>query len=188
MTVDLKALESLKSFDWKSLRKYANPQAADDLNRFLENLPRHAGKTALMAGGIAWAFALAIGLLAAIQMKDLTKLRAELADVKALQPMVPKLKNVPVSPAEVKTFAATLSHIYSDLDIKASGSAIQISSKSTSNFGEWREAVGHVQNGGSGWRISIDKMCVGRECGKKAGGNQLDIVLKINKVSVDKPN
>ncbi|HTK84346.1 MAG TPA: hypothetical protein VL625_04605 [Patescibacteria group bacterium] len=184
--MDLKALESLKSFDWKSLRKYASPQAADDLNRFLENLPKYAGKTALMAGGIAWAFALTIGLFAFIEMKDLTKLRADLADVKALQPVVPKLKAIPVSPSDVKAFAATLAHIYSDVEIKSNGSEIQISSRSTSNFGEWREAVGHVQNGGSGWRISINKMCVGREC--KAGGNQLDIVLKISKVSVDKPD
>jgi hypothetical protein len=187
MTVDLKALGSLKSFDWKSLRKYANPQAADDLNRFLENLPRHAGKTALVAAGIAWAFALAICLFTFVEMKDLTKLRAELADVKALEPVVPKLKEIPVSPDEIKNFAATLSHIYAGIDIKASNSSIQISSRSTADFGEWREAVGHVQNGGSGWRISIENMCVGRECPKRAGGNQLDIVLKISKVSVDKP-
>jgi hypothetical protein len=176
-------LNSLKSFNWRSLQKYASPQAADDLNRFLEKLPQHAGQTALLAAGIAWVAAAAIGLYTTIEIRDLTQMRAKLAETKALQPAVPKIKDVPVDPANLKSFAETLSQIYTGLTIKQQGPAIYIASKSTANFAEFREAVGHVQNGGSGWRVSVDKLCVGREC----KGDQLGALLKISKVSIDKP-
>jgi hypothetical protein len=42
-----------------------------------------------------------------------------------------------------------------------------------------------MQNGGSGWRVSLDKMCVGRECGDK---DKLGVSLKVNKVSVENPS
>ncbi len=173
-----------KSFDFRSLQKYMNPNAANDLNDFLEKLPQTAGQTALIAAGIAWIGAAALGLYTAVQVQNMIELRAELKETQALKPLVPTLTDVPVRKQEVDAFTVALTAAYPNLDIKQQGASIQISAKSTSMFGVWREAIGHVQNGGSGWRVSVDKLCVGREC----SSNQLGVLLKINKVSVNKPN
>jgi hypothetical protein len=176
-------IASFKSIKWRSLQRYASPQSFDDLNRFLEKLPRNTGNSPLLAAGTAWLVAACIGLFTYIQIKDLTGMRAKLAETKALQPVVPKIKDKPGDAQDIKNFAATLAQTYPGLSIKPSGAAIQITAKTTASFAQFREAVGHVQNGGSGWRVSVDRLCVGRECKL----DQLGAVLKITKVSIDKP-
>lgn len=172
-----------KSFDWRSLQKYLQPQAANDLNAFLERLPQTAGNQILIMAGVAWSAAALLGLYTFIQTQKLIDLRTGLKDAKAVQPIVPKIKDVPVSQEEVTKYAKELSEIYRGLNIKSQGSSIQITATDTARFAEFREAIGHVQNGGSGWRVSVDRLCVGRECDK----DKLAVLLKINKVSVDKP-
>lgn len=174
----------LKSFDFRSIQKYLSPKAADDLNIFLEKMPQHAGQTALIAAGIAWAAAATLGLYTTVQIKSLTEMREKLKETKALQPIVPRISDVPVQANEVKDFADTLTEIYPGLTIKQQGPSIQITATTTANFAQFREAVGHVQNGGSGWRVKVEKLCVGRECPR----DKLAVLLKINKVSVDKPS
>ncbi len=174
----------MKSFDWRVLQRYLTPQASDDLNHFLEKLPQNAGQTVLIAAGAAWVLAAAMGLYTTVQLQNMTELRAELKETQALQPVVPKIKDVPVNPKEVEAFAKVLEKNYPNLSIDQKGAAIFISAKSTAHFGQFREAVGHVQNGGTGWRVSVERLCVGRECDK----NKLGALLKINKVSVDKPS
>ncbi len=173
----------LKSFDWRSLQKYLNPSAANDLNDFLERLPQTAGQTVLIAAGVAWMAASGLGLYTAVNVKALIELRAELKETQALKPLVPTLRNVPVSKKAVSAFSVGLKKTYPNLAIKQQGPSIQITAKTTGMFGPWREAIGHVQNGGTGWRVSVDKLCVGREC----KGQALGVLLKINKVSVDIP-
>ena len=172
-----------KSFDWRSLQKYLQPQAANDLNAFLERMPQHAGNQILIAAAIVWTAAAAVGLYTFVQTKQMIELRAKLKDTAALQPLVPKITDVAVKPDEVTKFAKELSEIYRGLSVKSQGSTIQISATDTARFAEFREAIGHVQNGGSGWRVSVERLCVGRECDRE----KLAALLKINKVSVDKP-
>ena len=173
----------LKSFDWRSLQKYLQPQAANDLNAFLEKLPHTVGNQVLIAGGIAWAMAGVLGLYTFVQTQQMIELRAKLKDTAALVPVVPKITDVAVSAAEVDKFAKEMAEIYRGLSIKSSGSSIQISATDTARFAEFREAIGHVQNGGSGWRVSVERLCVGRECDRE----KLAALLKINKVSVVSP-
>jgi hypothetical protein len=176
---------NLKKIDWHSLKKIADPKSAGDLNVFLEQLPKNAGQTALIAAGIAWAIAGALGLYTSIQARQLTEYRAELAKAEALQPIVPVIKDVPIDPKEVSAFIEKVSKSYDGLYLAANESTIIISSSQTANFAKFREAIGHMQNGGSGWRVSLDKMCVGRECGDK---DKLGVSLKVNKVSVENPS
>ena len=176
---------NLKSFDWKSLQKYFSSQSADDLNRFLEKMPQNAGQTILIAAGIAWAMAGALGLYTAIQTQQLTELRAKLMATEALKPSVPKIKNIAIPKAEVEKFVENAKKSYRGIDIKSKGSTIVITANSTLNFAEFREAIGHVQNGGQGWRVSLENLCVGRECDKR---HKLAVSLKVNKVSVEKPS
>lgn len=174
----------LKSFDWRSLKRFASPQAAGDLNVFLESLPQNAGQTALAAAGIAWACGAAIGLFATVQSQKMTEMREQLRDVSALRPAVPKIQDVPVDQASLKNFSDTLSATYPGLTIRQQGAAIFITSSNTANFGQFREAIGHVQNGGQGWRVNVEKLCVGRECSQS---DKLAALLRINKVTVEKP-
>lgn len=174
----------LKNFDWRSLQKYMDPKSSGDLNAFLEKLPQNAGQTVLVAAGIAWAMAGAMGLYASIQARQLTELRAELVKAEALTPIVPKISDVPIDPKEVENFVKKVTKAYEGLNISSNQSTIIITSGQTSNFAKFREAIGHMQNGGSGWRVSLDKLCVGRECGET---DKLGISLKVNKVSVENP-
>ncbi|NCC21538.1 MAG: hypothetical protein EOM26_03640 [Alphaproteobacteria bacterium] len=170
----------LKNFDWRTLRKIVDPNAANDLNAFLEKLPHHAGQTALIAAGIAWASAGALGLFTAVQLQSLIELRSELQNAKAVNPPVPKIRNVPVDKNAVESFVQGAREIYRGVDIKASGPTIAITAQNTASFPEFREAIGHVQNGGQGWRVNVDKLCVGREC----SNYQLGASLKISRIDV----
>lgn len=178
---DMKALQAkIKNFDWRSLQKFTNAQAADDLNAFLEKLPQNAGQTMLMIAGVVWCAAGAAGLFTAVQLQKVTELRSELADAEALTPMVPHIAKSPVGSQAVNEFAESAKELYKGLEIKSSGANISITAKTTNAFGQFREAVGHVQNGGAGWRVDIEALCVGREC----QNNPISANLKINTVSV----
>ena len=176
---------SLKSFDWKSLKKYTNAQSADDLNRFLEKLPHNVGQNVLIAAAIVWGLAAAAGLYTAVQTQGMIKMRAELKQVEALQPVVPTIKNIAIPKAEVDKFIENAKKSYRGINLQVNGSTILITANSTANFTEFREAIGHVQNGGDGWRVSLDKLCVGRECDQRF---KLAVSLKVNKVSVENPS
>lgn len=176
-------INALKRFDWRSLKKYASPKAAEDLNAFLEKLPQNTNQTLLIIAGIAWAAAGGMGLYTTVQIQKLTTLRAELQEASALQPVVPVIADVAVSAEDIKAFVDKTKEIYKGLSITSNGSTIVVTASSTASFGEFREAIGHVQNGGSGWRVNIERLCVGRECGR----DPLTVSLKINKVSVKQP-
>lgn len=174
----------LKSFDINKLKHILSSQSSDDFNKFLEKLPHNAGHTVLIAAGIAWGMAAAAGLYVAVQTQALTELRATLKEIEALKPAVPKIKNVPIAQAQIDKFIDNASKSYRGISLKANKSTIIISANSTANFAEFREALGHVQNGGDQWRVSLEKLCVGRECDNRT---KLMASLKVNKVSVENP-
>ncbi|MFA5593493.1 MAG: hypothetical protein WC989_09305 [Micavibrio sp.] len=175
----------LKKLDISALKKLTDPKAAGDLNVFLEKMPQHVGQTVLIAAGIAWAMAGALGLYASVQARQLTEFRADLAKAEATQPSVPRISDVPIAPAEVEAFITKVAPSYPGLNMQVKGSSIIITSSYTGDFGKFREAIGHMQNGGSGWRVTLEKLCVGRECGDK---DKLGVSLRVNKVSVENPN
>ena len=156
---------NLKSFDWRSLQKYMDPKSSGDLNAFLEKLPQNAGQTVLIAAGIAWAMAGALGLYASIQARQLTELRAELVKAEALTPIVPKISDVPIDKKEVETFIGKVS-AYDGLNIKANGSTIVIR-PTDRQFCQVSEAIGHMQNGGFRLARDAGQIACGRECGDK---------------------
>lgn len=173
-------LGTSKKFDWRSLSRFTSPHAMDDLNVFLEKLPQNANKTLLIVAAVVWGSAAVLGLYATVKMQEFAELTVERDTAKALLPNVPKIQDSPVSSREIMSFVEELQKIYKGLEIKGNSSNIVIRSKSTAMFGQFREAVGHVQNGGSGWRVTLEKFCVGKECPQYP----LSASLKINKVSV----
>ena len=137
----------------------------------------------LIIAGIAWSVAGVLGLYTTVQIQELTEFRAQLQDAEAIRPIVPVIRDVPVSHADVRGFVDRMAKTYPTLDVSGSGAVINIKANSTAQFGKFREAIGHIQNGGTGWRVNIQNLCVGREC----QGDGLGASLKINKVSVEKP-
>lgn len=178
MKLDLK---SLSEFDWRSLNKYFSPHAANDFNKFLEAMPQTIGQKMLIIAGVVWGFAALVGLYTTVQINQLTELRATLQEADAIKPSVPKVSETPIDSSKITEFVEQIKPVYRGLDITSSGSSISITAQSTNQFGQFREAVGHVQNGGSGWRVNVEELCVGRECDRIP----LAARLKINKVSVD---
>lgn len=180
------ALAAIKStfqnFDPRSLQKLTNPQAAEDLNVFLEKLPQHAGQTMLIVAGVVWAAAGAVGLFTTVQLQALTELRVELQEAQALNPIVPTIKKKPVDAASMRRFVEGMTEVYKGLNLKVAGSGLTMNARSTNAYGQFREAIGHIQNGGAGWKIDIDELCVGREC----EGGALMAALKINTISVSR--
>lgn len=174
----------LKSLNLSAFKKLTDPKLAGDLNTYLENLPEKAGHTILIAAGIAWAVAAAAGLFTTIKLQQMTELRNTAKEASALVPVVPKISDSPISPDEVKRFAENASKAYKGLSISTNGSTLIITSNNTANYAQFREAIGHVQNGGNGWRVSLQKFCVGRECDRQF---KLAASLSVNKVSVEKP-
>lgn len=175
-------LKALKEFDWRSLNKYTSPKAMDDMNLFLEKLPQNTNKTLLVITAVIWSVAAAMGLYTTVKMQEISELTVKRDEAKALVPIVPKIQNKPVNANAVKQFVDELQEIYKGLDIKGNSSNIIIRAKSTASYGQFREAIGHVQNGGTGWRVSVEKLCVGRECKQYP----LSAMLKINSVTVEK--
>ncbi len=174
---------SSNSFDWKSLQKYFSPEAANDFSRFMDTIPVHAGKGVLIAAGIAWASVAALGLFTVMQAKQLTELRAELQTSNAVKPLVPVISIEPIANDEIVKMVAKFKTTYPTLTVSTNSGAITIRSKQTADFAQFREAIGHVVNGGKGWKVVVDSMCVGREC-KDSG---LNASLKIQKLKIDKP-
>ncbi len=173
-----------KSFDMSMLKKLTDPKLAGDMNIFLENLPDRVGHSVLIAAGIVWAAAAASGLFTTIKLQQLTELRNTVKEAAALVPVVPTISDVPIAEAEVKAFVEAAGKIYPGLTFQANGPTIIITSNTTANYGEFREAMGHVQNGGEGWRVALQKFCVGRDCDAQF---KLAASLTINKVTVEVP-
>ena len=173
-----------KSFDIRSLGKYLSGQSADDLNRFMERIPQHAGNTVLVAAGIAWAAVAALGLFSMLQTQKLTELRGQLQASESLKPIVPVITMAPASPEEVKAFSDKAKDLYPGLVVSANANILTIQSKDTSSYAQFREILGHVVGaGGSGWKVGVNSICVGRECAT----NAIEATLRIEKITIDKP-
>lgn len=170
--------------DFKKYKKYFGSHASQDLNKFLEGMPVHAGRTVLIAAGIAWGIAAGAGLFAVMTAQNLTTVRAELQETQSLKPPVPEIKYGMADTKDLERFKESAEKIYRGLSINVSRNDMMISANSTSGFPEFREAIGHLHNAGKGWVFDIRELCVGREC-KKRG--KLHATLTTQKISIEKP-
>ena len=175
-------LNMFEGFDWRSLNKFVSPKAIDNLNAFLEKLPQNTSKSLVIVVAVIWSIAALSGLYTTVKMQEFSKMSVKREEAKALLPIVPTIQNKPVAAREVATFVDELQKTYKGLEIKGNSSNIVVRARSTAHFGQFREAIGHIQNGGLGWRVDVDRICVGKECSQYP----LAASLKINKVSVEK--
>lgn len=171
-----------KKVNWQAVGNAFSPSSLDNLNSFLERLPYNTNKFVVIVIGIVWLVAALLGLYTTVKIQEVAQLRAEREEEKALSPIVPMVTETSVSEHELKAFVDELQGIYKGLEIKVSSANIIIFAKSTAMFGQFREAIGHIQNGGLGWRVSVIKLCVGKECDL----NPLYATLKVSRVAVKK--
>lgn len=170
-------------FDKVTLKRLLSPHAYKDLDTFVEQLPMRAGQGIIIAGVVAWiAAGLAITYVT-MQANHIMGLRADILKAEALKPTVPVISKIAVPAADIDLFGKKLAELYPQLTIAANEGRIEVRSAQTDKYGAFREAVGHAFNGGIGWRLATESLCVGREC-KPA---QLNGVFTVNRLRVDKP-
>lgn len=178
------ALVALKEFDWRRLQRLTDPQMMKDLDEFLDNLPQRAGKNAIIVAAVIWVIA-AIGLF--LLFNNTLSLRAiqkQLAIAEGTQIAVPQISYETVSPPILAPTLEKLRKIYPTLtfDIQSSG-AIGVNAVNTRDFPAWRSAINDLAYGSPGWKISVQKLCAGRNCKDQ----QLQASILVQDVNIHLP-
>lgn len=172
---------------WKWL---TNPKHTQDMQSFVENLPQQVGTTVLVIAGFAWGIAGLSILYGTVQSDKIAKLETELEQTNALTPPVPVVQNVSVDRESIEAFVEKASAEYEATGIKISekNGKIEINGTTGRQYGVFREAVGHIQNGGPGWRVSVDELCVGRECATGKNKAFLYGLFSVSRVNIQMPS
>jgi len=153
--------------DLNSLNKYLSPQGLADLNQFIEDMPLRAGYAACIVAGVVW-FIAGLSIVYAVTVaQNVAEIRTQLAQAEAQKPVVPSVQQTAINATEIEEFVKRINPLYRDVQISSSNNVITFRSSQGRYFGAWREAINHAYNGGQGWRLSLQSLCVGREC--KAG-------------------
>lgn len=172
-------------FDAVTLKRYLSPHAYKDLDVFLEQLPVRAGQAVIIAGVAAWVMAGLSVTYVSMQIHKIMELRADILKAESLKPTVPIIAKIPIEGTEVEVFSKKLAELYPQITVLGAGSRLEIRAPTTDKYGAFREATGHAFNGGKGWRLGIENLCVGREC--KAGG-VVSGAFNVYRLRVDKPS
>lgn len=172
---------STQTFNIADLAKYLKPEASTDLNRFMDSVPEHVGKFALIAGGIAWASAAGLGMYTMIQTQELAKLKTELNEKQASKIVVPAVKRDDVKKAPLEKFIKSIDNVYPDVTFRVNKNKVTVSAKELGAYGQFREAIGHLANAKRGWVASVESLCVGRECKV----DKLAAVITLNTIKIN---
>lgn len=174
------------AFDFKSLQKYANPQAMKDFDRFLDAMPLNVGYNALIAAGIAWVLAGAAVMFASMEASKVTSLRADLMEIESLKPPIPELEYLPISASSLSGLAKKMEKLYPGISILVGGEGkVTISGSAVSYYPQFRSAIGHFQSGGKSWHVNVNSLCVGREC--KGPSLQADLRVEAAHIAEARP-
>ena len=171
------------NIDWNALKRYTSPQAFKDFNTLLDALPLNVGYNALIAAGMAWLIAGTTVFFTATEIDKVSSLRTELAKVEALKPPVPVIQYTSVATDVLKPLEKKISETYKGVAFVDSSGGATLSATDTDYFPQFLAALGFLQNGGRNWRVSIDSMCVGRDCPT----SKLMAVLKVDTAKVVEP-
>ncbi len=176
-------MKEFGKIDWRALQRYTNPQAMKDLDQFLDALPITAGYNALIAAGIAWVLAGAAVLFTSTEVSNASQLRAEMAKVESLQPPIPVLQYLPVPKDSIERISKRVTESYKGISVVVSAGKAVVSASDTDFFPQFLAAISTIENGGKTWKVSLDKLCVGKDC----KGAKLSADLKVESVRVGEP-
>ena len=105
-------LKGMKSFDVRSMKRFADPKAMEDLNSFLEKLPANTNKSLLIIVAVIWSVAAGLGLFTTVKIQEFADLSREREESAALVPIVPQIRDMPVDARQVASFVEELQEIY----------------------------------------------------------------------------
>lgn len=143
-----------------------------------------AGQAAVIAGAVCLLFAALSVTYVVMQANNIMSLRADILKAEALKPTVPVINKAPVVDAEVAAFVKKIEGLYSQVSFAANGARVEMRASNVDKYGAFRESVGHLFNGGKGWRITVEEMCVGREC---KNNTPVFGAFTVHTLRVDKP-
>ena len=150
--------------DAATVKRLLSPHSYKNLDTFVEQMPLRAGQGAIIAGIASWVLACLAVTYVVMQANNIMTLRADILKAEALKPTVPVINKVPAADADVAEFVKKIAELYPQINFVSAANRIEMRAGSTDKYGAFREAVGHIFNGGKGWRVDVDTMCVGREC------------------------
>ena len=173
---------ALKDFNMNTFKRYTNPQAIKDLDKFLDKLPGVVGVNTLILVAITWVLAGGAILFASIESGEAAELRAKLVEVESLRPPVPTISLVPLEKTSLEAYIDKIERIdlYPVLNFSATNGSLTISG-SDSAFTAMTYAIGHIQGGGRNWHVDLDTMCIGAEC----TGGTMNVKLKMSTVRIN---
>lgn len=173
----------LKKIDWVSFKRYTNPQAVKDLDRFLDAIPMTVGYNALIAASITCMMAGTAIFFVSGEIEKISKMHTELFQIEALRPPVPVIQYVPVSKGIIDTHATKITETYKGVRIVTAEGSATVTAEDTDYFPQFLAAISTLQRGGKNWKVQIDTLCVGRACASQ----KLTANLKISTVRIGEP-
>lgn len=180
----------MKNLDFKNIWAWlTNPKHTQDLQSFVENLPEKVGTTTLALAGAVWLVAGLAIIYGTTQSDKIAALKTELEQTNTLTPPIPIIQNVQIDKQSVQTFTKKAASEYEKTGVKISevNGKIEIRGNTGRQYGVFREAVGHIQNGGTGWRVSVDELCVGRECQTGKARSFLYGLFSVSRINIEMP-
>ena len=180
----------MQKLDFKNIWAWlTNPKQTQDLQTFLENLPQKVGTTTLAIAGAVWLVAGIAILYGTTQTDKIAALKAEYQETNALTPPIPVIQNTLVDKASIQKFAEKAAAEYEKTGVKIAevNGKIEVRGNTGRQYGVFREAVGHIQNGGTGWRVSVDELCVGRDCQTEKARAFLYGLFSVSRINIEMP-
>jgi len=173
----------LKKINLATIQRYTSPQAVKDFDTFLDNLPVNVGYNALIAAGAICMLAAASVWFSSLELQKVSKLHADLTNVKALQPPVPVLKSVPVGDKILKPLGEKVAADFKGIVIATADGDVKVTAQDTDYFPQFLASISYIQRGGRNWKVSINELCVGRDC----KNSKLYADLKVSVVQIAAP-
>lgn len=177
-------MKNLGKIDWRSMQRYTSPQAMKDFDHFLDATPLNVGYNALIACGIIWIVAGFAVLFTSMQVEKVSKLRADLMEVEAMQPPIPTIKYIPVPKTSLEPVANKAKDTYAGVNLIVGEGDVVLSATDTDFFPQFLGVISFLQNGAKNWKVRINTMCVGRDC----TGSKLSANLKVEAVRIGEPD
>jgi len=174
---------NFRKFNLASLQRYTSPQAVKDLDSFLDALPINVGTNALIAACFTFLVAGVSVWFTAQELEKVSQLHEDLTNIKALQPPVPVLKEIPVDIKTLKPAGDKIASTFSGIKVVAGAGSVKISAQDSDYFPQFLAAISYLQRSGRNWKVSVNAMCLGRDC----KGPQLYADLKVSTITFGEP-
>ncbi len=113
------------------------------------------------------------------------KLRTELLEARAVQPIVPTITEEPVPAAETAAKTDALKKVFKDLSITANDGSLTVSVDDPKYYGAFLQSVYAIMALGEGYKVTMTEMCQGSDCKTKSTKPFLYAAFDVKKLKVE---